>query len=370
MTKAAELAKMGEVLTNSQIGGRRNIVINGGMQISQRSTSETGKGDADGYFTLDRYKINVGATSAGRFTMSQSTDTPNGFGNSLKIDCTTADTSIAAGERLTIDHRIEGQNLQQVKKGTSDAEKMTISFYAKVVGSATDFVVDLMDNDNTRQVSNLFTFTTSWVRYYWTIPADTTGAFDNDNANSLNIQFWLHGGSNFTSGTLNTSWASSTDANRAVGIDSIFSSTDNEIYLTGIQLEVGSQATPFEHRSFGEELALCQRYYQWIPKYAFMVAVEAGTTTMRGGVGLPTNMRANPTIGSHNLTRYDDDDNTFSNKTPVVFSNSSSDNQSDPEAGGQSGHLALAYNSIMSGGTDNHNVTTLFGTKASLDAEL
>tara|TARA_Y100000004_G_scaffold112794_1_gene126663 strand:- start:386 stop:1495 length:1110 start_codon:yes stop_codon:yes gene_type:complete len=262
MSKAAELAKMGEVLTNNQIGGRRNIVINGGMQIAQRSTSETGKGDADGYFTLDRYKINVGATSAGRFTMSQSTDTPNGFANSLKIDCTTADTSIAAGERLTIDHRIEGQNLQQIKKGTSDAEKMTLSFYAKVVGSATDFVVDLMDNDNTRQVSNLFTFTTSWVRYYWTIPADTTGAFDNDNGNSLNIQFWLHGGSNFTSGTLNTSWASSTDANRAVGIDSIFSSTDNEIYLTGIQLEVGEVATPFEHRSFGEELALCQRYFQ------------------------------------------------------------------------------------------------------------
>jgi len=231
------------------------------MQVAQRSTSETGKGDADGYFTLDRYKINVGATSAGRFTMSQSTDTPNGFANSLKIDCTTADTSIAAGERLTIDYRIEGQDLQQVKKGTADAETMTLSFYAKVAGSATDFVVDLMDNDNTRQVSKLFTFTTSWVRYYWTIPADTSGAFDNDNANSLNIQFWLHGGSTYTSGTLNTSWASSTDANRAVGIDSIFSSTSNDLYLTGVQLEVGSQATPFEHRSFGEELGLCQRYF-------------------------------------------------------------------------------------------------------------
>jgi len=293
MTKAAELAKMGEVLTNSQIGGRRNIVINGGMQVSQRSTSETGKGDADGYFTLDRYKINVGATSAGRFTMSQSTDTPNGFGNSLKIDCTTADTSIAAGERLTIDHRIEGQNLQQVKKGTSDAEKMTISFYAKVVGSATDFVVDLMDNDNTRQVSNLFTFTTSWVRYYWTIPADTTGAFDNDNANSLNIQFWLHGGSTYTSGTLNTSWASSTDANRAVGIDSIFSSTDNEIYLTGIQLEVGSQATPFEHRSFGEELRLCQRYFQKLGA-GYYAANGLGTTKLSTGFPLATAIRAAP----------------------------------------------------------------------------
>ena len=261
MSKAAELAKMGEVLTNNQVGGRRNIVINGAMKVAQRATSASSKGDADGYFTVDRYKVNVGDTSAGRFTMSQATDAPNGFVNSLKIDCTTADTSIAAGERLTIDYRIEGQDLQQVKKGTADAETMTLSFYAKVAGSATDFVVDLMDNDNTRQVSKLFTFTTSWVRYYWTIPADTSGAFDNDNANSLNIQFWLHGGSTYTSGTLNTSWASSTDANRAVGIDSIFSSTSNDLYLTGVQLEVGSAATPFEHRSYAEELNGCLRYY-------------------------------------------------------------------------------------------------------------
>ena len=133
-----------------------------------------------------------------------------------------------------------------------------------------------MDNDNTRQVSKLFTFTTSWVRYYWTIPADTSGAFDNDNANSLNIQFWLHGGSTYTSGTLNTSWASSTDANRAVGIDSIFSSTSNDLYLTGVQLEVGSQATPFEHRSFGEELALCQRYFE--KSYNTGVAPAADTS--------------------------------------------------------------------------------------------
>ena len=100
MTKAAELAKMGEVLDNSQIG-RKNIIINGAMQVAQRSTSETGKGDADGYFTLDRYDMTHGATSAGRYTMSQSTVADlEGFSNALKIDCTTADTSIAAGEAL------------------------------------------------------------------------------------------------------------------------------------------------------------------------------------------------------------------------------------------------------------------------------
>ena len=309
MSKAAELAKMGEVITNSQIGGRRNIVINGAMTVAQRATSASSKGDADGYFTVDRYKVNVGDTSAGRFTMSQATDAPNGFANSLKIDCTTADTSIAAGERLTIDYRIEGQDLQQVKKGTADAETMTLSFYAKVAGSATDFVVDLIDNDYTRQVSKLFTFTTSWVRYYWTIPADTSGAFDNDNANSLNIQFWLHGGSTYTSGTLNTSWASSTDANRAVGIDSIFSSTSNDLYLTGVQLEVGSTATPFEHRSFGEELQLCQRYYYERMGTGTALAVSGGeyqwamngiaynTTLGVGGLAFPTPMRATATLG-------------------------------------------------------------------------
>jgi len=352
MTKAAELAKMGEVLTNSQIGGRRNIIINGAMQVAQRGTSSTGLGAADGYFTVDRYKINVGATSAGRFTMSQSTDTPNGFGNSLKIDCTTADTSIAAGERLTIDHRIEGQNLQQVKKGTSDAEKMTISFYAKVVGSATDFVVDLMDNDNTRQVSNLFTFTTSWVRYYWTIPADTTGAFDNDNANSLNIQFWLHGGSTYTSGTLNTSWASSTDANRAVGIDSIFSSTDNEIYLTGIQLEVGSQATPFEHRSFGEELQLCKRYFHKTGGTAYC---NIGTVTnfssgaMLGPYKHPVEMRSAPSVTKSGDWAVLGGDTTV-NQTAV----SSDSNGKVSEIGFASG----------SGGTSGRSATLRFNNDA------
>ena len=127
MSKAAELAKMGEVLTNNQIGGRRNIVINGAMTVAQRATSASSKGDADGYFTVDRYKVNVGDTSAGRFTMSQATDAPNGFANSLKIDCTTADTSIAADEFVSLVQRIEGQNLQQLKKGTSDAETSTLS---------------------------------------------------------------------------------------------------------------------------------------------------------------------------------------------------------------------------------------------------
>jgi len=300
MTKAAELAKMGEVITNGQLSGRRNIIINGNFQCWQRSTSETGLGASAGYFTADRWRISTG-NSAGRFTMNRTAGDPDGFNYGLVINCTTADTSIASNETMLLQQKIEGQDLQHLKKGTSDAEPVTISFYAKIVGSATDFAVSLYDGDNSRFISKLFTFTTDWVRYYWTVPGDTTGTLDQDANASLQLWFWLHAGSDHTSGTLQTSWGSDTNANRAVGIDSIYSSTSNEFYLAGVQMEVGSQATPFEHRSFGEELALCQRYYyQFQAATSFMKighgrAYSTSNTTCTYTVPVP--MRASPTGG-------------------------------------------------------------------------
>jgi len=262
MSKAAELAKSGDTLTN-QPSGRKNLVTNGAMQVAQRATSATGLGANDSTAkTLDRWKFY--SSSAGRLTMTQTADGPSGFANCMKLDCTTADTSIAAGEYIILQHCSEGQDLQQIKKGTSDAELITVSFYVKA-NAVFNFGVELFDNDNTRQITKLFATTTSWVKHSITFPADTTGAFDDDNALSLGLNFWLHAGSTFAGGTLNSSsWASSTNANRAAGIGSFYSSTDNEFFLTGVQMEIGSQATPFEHRSFGEELALCQRYYQTI----------------------------------------------------------------------------------------------------------
>jgi len=258
MTKAAELAKMGEVLTNSQIGGRRNIVINGAMQVAQRATSATDLGSANDYAVVDRFRFNF-ANTAGRFTASQVASGLSGFGNALKLDCTTADTSIASNEFGVVQYNIEGQDLQQFKKGTSDAEKYTLSFYVK--GTAKTYAVELFDGDNNRHVSSLFNVTTSWNRISITFPADTTGAYDDDNATSLSINFALHMGSDTTSGTLQTTWGALSATARYAGIDSFFSSTDNEFFLTGVQLEVGSVATPFEHRSFGEERNLCYRYY-------------------------------------------------------------------------------------------------------------
>jgi len=299
MTKAAELAKMGEVLTNSQIGGRRNIVINGGMQCSQRSTSATGVGASNGVFPcVDRMKIMAG-TTAGRLTMSQVADVHDGFANALKFDCTTADTSIAADEFFILRTLFEGQDLQQIKKGTSDAEKLTLSFYVKGNASAT-YTCELEDRDNSRYNSQEFSVTTSWTRVVKTFLADTTGSFGDDNAESLAINFWLHSGSTYTGGT-HTDNVWHTTNNQRVGDNqtSIFDSTDREFFITGIQLEVGSQATPFEHRSFGEELLLCQRYFETFGGTAYQpVGMAIGTSGTRDRVNVPFKVqkRAAPTL--------------------------------------------------------------------------
>ena len=305
MTKAAELAKMGEVITNDQIGGRRNIVINGAMKVAQRGTSATGVGDTDGFFTCDRWGVYQGGT-AGRLTMTQDSSGPSGFANSLKLDCTTADTSIAAGEYFAIYQRFEGQDVQQIKKGTSDAENITVSFYVKGNASAT-YAVELFDNDNTRQASQLFSVTTDWTRVVKTFTADTTGAFDDDTAQSLQLNFWIHAGSNLTSGTLNQTFDSNTNANRAVGISSFFDSTDRTFFLTGVQIEVGSQATPFEHRSFGDELNLCHRYYQQhdYGTHGRYIA-NGGTSSTSNSKFVYTyyggRMRANPSISTPSVS--------------------------------------------------------------------
>ena len=330
MTKAAELAKMGEVLTNSQIGGRRNIAYNGAMQISQRSTSETGLGATTGYHTVDRFVLNMGNT-AGRLTMSQESITDlSGFAKAVKLDCTTADTSIASDERLLFVQRFEGQDLQQIKKGTSDAEKVTVSFYVKGNANAT-YTLELVDEDNSRYVAQEFSVTSSWTRVTKTFVADTTGKFDNDNAHSMSLNIWLHAGSDFTGGTF-TSNTVHTTGNQRVGDNqtSFYDSTDRTFFITGLQMEIGSVATPFEHRSFGEELALCQRYLQ---KYTGVTAIKTfpHTSTLHswndnnasnGMVSTTTTMRAAPTITESGLrlrsNNHGDFDGTFAFESITV----------------------------------------------------
>ena len=262
MSKAAELANL---IGNINAGGggvNRNVIINGAMNVAQRSTSETGVGSSGGYLVCDRWQLAVGNTD-GRLTMSQDSSVPTGegFANSLKLDCTTADTSIAAAENLVIQQKIEGQNLQSFAKGTSSAKPFAVSFYVKGNGNAT-YMCELRDRDNDRHNTQQFAVTSSWNRIELTFSADTTGAFDDDNASSLELRFWLHAGSTYSGGsyTANT-WASTTNANRAAGISSFFDSTDRTFFITGVQLEVGQNPTEFEHEPFERTLEKCRRYY-------------------------------------------------------------------------------------------------------------
>jgi len=293
MSKAAELANL---IGNINAGGggvNRNVVINGAMNVAQRGTSSTGVGASDGYFTCDRWHLDSGASTDGRLTMTQDSSAPSGFANSLKLDCTTADTSIASGEILKIEQRIEGQNLQAFAKGTSDAKPFAVSFYVKGNASAT-YVCELFDQDNSRQCSKTFNVTTDWTRIELTFPADTTGTFDDDNANSLSLNFWLNGGGSFTSGTLNSSgFAANNGPDRAAGISSFFDSTDRTFFLTGVQLEVGQNPTEFEHEPFAVTLEKCYRYFQNNDCGAFVMQIVRDSDDIkRGTVFYPKRVRS------------------------------------------------------------------------------
>jgi len=280
MSKAAELANL---IGNINAGGggvNRNVFINGAMNVAQRQVSATGLGATDGYYTVDRFKLDFGNT-AGRLTMTQDSSAPSGFANSMKLACTTADTSIAVNESLVVKQIIEGQNVQAFAKGTADAKPFAVSFYVKGNASAT-YVCALYDADNTRYIAKTFSVTTDWTRVEITFPADTTGAFDDDNAESLHLWIWLHAGSNFTSGTLATSWASYSNATTAAGGSSFFDSTSRTFFITGVQLEVGQNPTEFEHIKFQDELFRCKRYYTSAYELGYYPADDVAFTNTSG----------------------------------------------------------------------------------------
>ena len=300
----------GTVSDNTAVLSRpsaKPIIVNGNMAIAQRSAAVTGLGDGDeGYVTVDRIRHTVGATTAGRFTSTQEAvnDIP-GFNESLNINCTTADTSIAAGEYFALEYRIEGHDLAHFAKGETTAKPFTLAFYAKA-NAGFDFAVGFRDIDNARHCSGaLFTTTTGWTRHVIQIPADSTGNFGNDANESLRISIILHAGSNFTEGTLATSWAGYNDANEAPGIDSIFSSTANFISITGVQLEVGeydiNSIPPFQYESFGDNLIRCQRYFQKYTNPPLVGIANANNTYARAKMLLQTQMRTAPSA-VHNGT--------------------------------------------------------------------
>jgi len=288
----------------------RNLIINGAMQVAQRGTSAT---SVTGYIRrCDRFLF--APSNLGTWTVEQSGDAPVGFSSSLKITCTTADASPAASDYCVIQYYCEAQDFQLLNYGTSNAEQVVISFYVKSnkTGSAS---FGMWQHDNSsRQFTTSFTINTADTWEYKTIviPGDTSGQIDNDNGIGLVLDWWLNSGSTFTGGTHAAAWEASTQSNRNATNLGVGGATSDYFQLTGVQLELGNQATPFEHRSFGDELKRCERYYE----KSYTYASPPGTATSTGAlehrksavnsgytnfnIRFGTRKRATPTIGLYN----------------------------------------------------------------------
>ena len=250
------------VPTDGQLG-YRNVIVNGSMMIAQRSTSKTVSSSVAGCQTLDKWQISISGSA--EYTMSQSADEPGGFMNSLKLDCTTADTSLAASDTMRIIYKGEGYDAQRFGKGTSRAVSATLSFWIKT-NKTGNYQVNWRDIANGRMVGAQYTVSqaNTWERKEITFPNETSnGEFYNNANQGLYLEWWFTSGSTTNSGAVPTAWEGYTAGDRAAGLNvNLADSTSNELYITGVQMEVGTVATPFEHISFENELRRCQRYYE------------------------------------------------------------------------------------------------------------
>ena len=247
------------------------LIINGDMQVSQRTTSETGITD-NRYSSCDRFKIEI--DSCGTWTVIQETLTSGaaynaGFRKALRLDCTTADASPASADAVIVSHRMEGQNLNVFKKGTSSAEKYTLAFWIKSNKTGTA-QVNFTDEENTRMCSGQYTISSAdtWEKKIINIAADTSGASANDNTESIRISWFFDAGSNYTSGAVPTAWESTSAGDKSVSDLALADNTNNDVAITGVQLEVGEFSSttipPFQFEDIRENLLRCQRYFQHI----------------------------------------------------------------------------------------------------------
>ena len=290
------------------------LIINGDMQVSQRTTSETGITD-NRYSACDRFKIEI--DSCGTWTVIQETLTSGaaynaGFRKALRLDCTTADASPASADAVIVSHRMEGQNLNVFKKGTSSAEKYTLAFWIKSNKTGTA-QVNFTDEENTRMCSGQYTISSAdtWEKKIINIAADTSGASNNDNTESIRISWFFDAGSNFTSGAVPTAWESTSAGDKSVSDLAIADNTNNDVAITGVQLEVGEFSSttipPFQFETFGDNLARCQRYYlNYLEGSGKMVGITASYSSSEVVLmhNFPTSMRTAPTLEINTGSSY------------------------------------------------------------------
>jgi len=239
-----------------QQGGRRNLIINGAMQVWQRGTSSTAVGSSNTYHA-DRFLARE--DTDGGLTTERSTESPDNFKYSTKVTVTSADTSLGAAQKAYFSQRLEGTVWDHLNFGTSAAQTVTLSFYVRSSLTGT-FSGSLINDNNNRAYPWEYTINTAntWERKTITIAGDTTGTWDTGSGDWMELYWDLGLGSNFE-GTAGA-WAAAQDFGTS-GSVKLIGTNSATWYITGVQLEVGNVATPFEHRSYGEELALCQRYY-------------------------------------------------------------------------------------------------------------
>jgi len=361
MSKARELAELGAVY-NSGALSNRNLIINGAMQVAQRGTSAT----TFAYGTVDRFKPSEGSTSSLAITQTQDTNAPSGFSNSLKITVTTAET-MSGSKQLAVFHPIEAQNLQQLGYGTSEAQYITVSFYVK--SSVTGvYCLSLYENDDNRNIGATYTINSAntWERKTITFPPDTVGVIDNNNGAGLELYFFLSVGADRKT-TDNTSWATWSAARFGFGQVADVGATTNATWqITGVQLEVGTEATPFEHRSFADELLRCSRYFQMTNAFTQFAGRGTGTTSGTAGLPITVPMRASPTLTTNSISTrgYTASAIDVSNATPTVGSYSANSNLLN---------LALTgFDNLLDDRVINFQITGSAGgaTGWSIDAEL
>jgi len=301
--------------------GNRNKVYNGAMQIAQRSTSAItiSDGSNEGYQTVDRWDHLFAGGMGGSITSQQVTDAPEGFRNSLKLTCASTGTTLDSTQHLQIRQKLEGQDIVDFAYGDSSAKKTTISWYMKAVNPKIMCANVMTTLSSGRYWTKKFTPTTSWARYSMVVDGDTSNATDETSSHGYSVQFSLAIGSGKRQASDSTSWTST--ANLGVdGMENFLDSTSNELYITGVQVEVGN-LTPYEHRSYRDELLRCARYYQQIGGHSQFPGRGAGNTEMTFTVPLIVPLRASPTVSKTNsyYRGYDPSNAGNSTNTPTVM---------------------------------------------------
>jgi hypothetical protein len=325
----------------------RNLIINGDMNVAQRATSQV---LTSGLFTCDRFQLHSSGLDQWAGTMAQVADAPDGFSNSLKFTTTTVETDLAAGEYAYFAQFVEAQNCQHLKFGSSSAQSLTVSFWVK--SSLTGvFGQSLYTQDNSGMANATYTINTANTWEYKTITyaGDTSRGINNDTGEGLRVIWALAAGTNLNSDPTNNAWESYTDAKFNGGhVQNALLSTDNAtIQFTGIQVETGTVATDFEHKTYASELTACQRYYQQLvggsDQFTFPGKGQ-GSTTIDGTFPLAVPLRASPTMNAISSRFFSDDGFTSSSAAPTANQFIAGNCHLGLQIGSYSGGVAFANN--------------------------